>query len=322
MIKYAIVTGCSKTSIGFLSSKMLAAKPHNFTVILGCRNELKGKEAEEEIKREVPGSNVVYKKLDLASFQSIRDFVEQVNEIKGFKESGLSLLVNNAGVGWGKQTPFITTCDGLEEIVGVNHFGHFLLTTLLLPSLKQSKAGRIVVVSSSLHDLDAQKKDDDTSEPKSLLPNFPEKLLFREADKFDGAFAYRVSKLCNIWFGYELQRRLVKENDNNVKVISLTPGFIPTTGLTRRAGFFGLLFLHYIIPWFGVTRTINDGALCIVDSCVNDNLDGGEYVHLPKDATKVEPIRSSVESYDKVKAKELWEISNEIVNSTGGSNKL
>ena len=97
---------------------------------------------------------------------------------------------------------FTGRIDGLEEIVGVNHFGHYLLTTLLLPSLKRSKAGRIVIVSSSLHDLDAQKKGDDTSEPKSLLPNFPKKILFREANNFDGAFAYRVSKLCNIWFKY------------------------------------------------------------------------------------------------------------------------
>ena len=77
MIKYAIVTGCSKSSIGFLSSKILASKPYDFTVILGCRNEQKGKEAEEEIKKQVPGSNVMYKNLDLARFESIHTFVEK-----------------------------------------------------------------------------------------------------------------------------------------------------------------------------------------------------------------------------------------------------
>ncbi len=317
MIKYAIVTGCSKSSIGFLSSKILASKPYDFTVILGCRNEQKGKEAEEEIKKQVPGSNVIYKNLDLASFESIHKFVDEVNDLENFKTAGLSLLVNNAGVGWGSNTPYLKTKNDLEEIVGVNHFGHFLLTNLLLPNLKQPESARVVIVSSSLHDLEARKKqkDDDNNGPKMLLPNFPQNILVKDAANYDGALAYRISKLCNVWFGYELQRRLNNENNNNkIKVISLTPGFIPTTGLTRRSGFFGIFFLHYIIPWFGITRTPDDGALSIVLASVDNDLKGGEYIHLAKGSSKIEVIKSSVESYDENKAKELWDMSDRIVN--------
>lgn len=263
MIKYAIVTGCSKSSIGFLSSKILAAEPYGFTVILGCRNERKGKEAEDEIRRHVPGSSVMYKKLDLGDFDSIHTFVKEVNQLDSFKENGLSLLVNNAGVGWGKNTPFVTTKSGLEEIMGVNHFGHFLLTNLLLPNLKHSKSSRVIIVSSSLHDLNTMKKKTDRSEPTMLLPEFPKNILAEEPGKYDGALAYKISKLCNVWFGYELQRRLNAQDDNTTKVICLSPGFIPTTGLTRRSGWLGLFFLHYVIPWFGITRTAEDGAQCI-----------------------------------------------------------
>ena len=93
--------------------------------------------------------------------------------MENFKTTGLSLLVNNAGVGWGSNTPYLKTKNDLEEIVGVNHFGHFLL--ILLPNLKQPESARVVIVSSSLHDLEARKKqkdDDNNNEPKMVLPNF------------------------------------------------------------------------------------------------------------------------------------------------------
>ena len=128
---------------------------------------------------------------------------------------------------------------------------------MLLPYLKKPKSSRIVIVSSSLHDPGANKKAGEVDKGKFLLPNFPEGILINEKEAYDGSFAYKVSKLCNIWFGYELQRRLNDEK-YNIKVVSVSPGFIPTTGLTRRSGMLGLFFLHYIIPFFGVTRTVEE----------------------------------------------------------------
>ena len=203
------------------------------------------------------------------------------------------MLVNNAGIGWGKNTPLIKTENQIEEIVGVNHFGHFLLTKMLLPYLKKPKSSRIVIVSSSLHDPGANKKAGEVDKGKLLLPNFPEGILINEKEAYDGSFAYKVSKLCNIWFGYELQRRLNDEK-YNIKVVSVSPGFIPTTGLTRRSGMLGLFFLHYIIPFFGVTRTVEEGARAVVGASVGEHLLGGEYVHLPRGATDVEAIQSSL----------------------------
>jgi NAD(P)-dependent dehydrogenase (short-subunit alcohol dehydrogenase family) len=235
--KYAVVTGCSRSSIGFLAAKALAAPPHNYEVILACRDPEKGHQAQEMISKSSGATQTTqttnqthYLPLDLASKESIQDFCQQLlrsMDDGAITRQGLNLLVNNAGVGWGQQTPFIQTKDGLEEIVGVNHFGTFYLTYLLLDDLKRASQAaaanknedapahpqaRAVVVSSSLHDPNSCKKkfsdhnDDNANE--LLLPDFPNGILQTQdqtTDYYDGAKAYWVSKLCNLWFSYELQ---------------------------------------------------------------------------------------------------------------------
>jgi NAD(P)-dependent dehydrogenase (short-subunit alcohol dehydrogenase family) len=314
MSRYAVVTGCSKSSIGFLAAKTLAAQPHNFKVILGCRDEEKGKEAEEAILAEHPESKAIFMKLDLASFASIREFVTKLREMDNgvIAEQGLDLLVNNAGVAWGAKT-LRTTEDGLEEIVGVNHFGHFLLTNLLLEDLKRAEKARVVVLGSSLHDPNAQKKEG--QEDQTLLPSFPEGILQKE-ENYDGMKAYGVSKLCNIWFAYELQRRLGDSTSVVVNVIS--PGFIPATGLGRHAtGILGRLVIDFVVEplrYFGLlpsfVRSQDDGAKAIVEAAVgNIASKGGQYLCLPQGKEELEPLKSSIESYSEDKAKELWELS-------------
>jgi light-dependent protochlorophyllide reductase len=310
--QYAVVTGCSPSSIGFLAAKALAAATRNFRVVLACRDPLKGKQAEEAIRLAYPESNALYMHLDLASMDSIKEFVQHLRVMDGgaVDKQGLSLLVNNAGVGWGQETPYVTTKDGLEEIVGVNHFGTFYLTHLLLDDLKKATDARVVVVASSLHDPNKFKSGGDDS---LLLPDFPNGILQSEED-YDGAKAYKVSKLCNIWFTYELQRRLENES-SSVRVNALSPGFIPTTGLTRRSGWFAAFFLHWILdPWrhlgLGVTRSPEDGAEVIVQTCTSPiAAKGGEYFERPRGIETIKPLISSGESYDEAKAKALWEMS-------------
>ncbi|KAL3909043.1 MAG: hypothetical protein SGARI_002791, partial [Bacillariaceae sp.] len=318
-MKYAIVTGASPSSIGFLAAKSLASAEHGFKVILACRSEEKGKEAERLIKTEIPSSQVVYTHLDLASFASIRKFVDDVHALDDgsiAKKAGLSVLVDNAGVGWGKDTPYMTTKDGLEEIVGVNHFGTFLLTQLLLDDLKRAEGqSRVVIVSSSLHDPSGWKgKSDDSGESQLAVPGFPEGVLPTEED-YDGYKAYQVSKLCNLWYTYELQRRLDASGDD-VKVNAISPGFIPSTGLTRRSGWLGVFFLHYILDplrylGIGITRSPEDGANVMVQAATSDVASkGGQYFELPKGQDAIIAAKpSSDESMDQEKAKQLWELS-------------
>lgn len=317
MSKYAIITGCSPESIGFLAAKGLAAAPHCFKVILACRDEAKGKRAQDIISLKHPHSHPMYLPLDLASRDSIEKFVDDVHKLDdgAVLEQGLSLLVNNAAVGWGPNTPFVTTKDGLEEIVGVNHFGPFYLTLLLLDDLKRSPNARVVVVSSSLHNpMGANNPGKGTGPDSLLIPDFPEGILHTQPENYDGARAYRISKLCNLWFAYELQRRC-QAASADVVVNALTPGFIPATGLTRRSSFVGKVFLNYILdPWryigMGVTRSPEEGGESIIQVATSQYAaTGGQYFCLPKGRTTVSPIHSSEESYDEAKAKELWDLS-------------
>ena len=323
-MKYAIVTGASPSSLGFLAAEKLASPEFGYKVILACRSKEKGQKAEERIRSECPNSKVVYVNLDLSSFDSIRKFVDDVHALDDgaiVKESSLQLLVNNAGIGWGQETPFLETKDGLEEIVGVNHFGTFLLTQLLLEDLQRAEVGsRIVMVSSSLHEMTdrvskmGKVEEEDPIRKKLVLPDFPEGIL-PSKDNYDGLRAYQISKLCNVWYAYELQRRLDQGGNSSVRVNAMCPGFIPATGLTRRAGKFGEFFLKYILDGFryfgmGPTRSPEDGAETMVQTGTSELASvGGQYFSLPKGKTEITAIASSEESMDEEKAKALWELS-------------
>ena len=113
-------------------------------VILACRNVEAGEKAAESIKKATKNSNVHVMKLDLSSLASVRAFSDNFLS----SQSDLHILVNNAGV---MACPKSTTNDGYEYQFGVNHLGHFLLTKLLLETIKQSQPSRIVNVSSKVH---------------------------------------------------------------------------------------------------------------------------------------------------------------------------
>jgi NAD(P)-dependent dehydrogenase (short-subunit alcohol dehydrogenase family) len=309
--RYAIVTGCSITSIGFLAAQKLS-KTHR--VILACRRDAAGTQALNAMPKEDGRQPAVYCQLDLASFASIRSFADHVlHQVDdgAIGRDGLDCLVCNAGVAWGGGSSYQTTEDGLEEIVGVNHVGHFLLTYLLLDSLqKKAKDARVVVVSSSLHD---------TGPEKLLLPDFPNGIFVKEPEQknttneaFDGKHAYRVSKLCNIWFAYELHRRY------GLVANAISPGFIPLTGLFRHAPAPAQFFLRYILDplryvGIGPTASPEHGAETIVQAVLNDvAATGGEYFRLEQQQGTIQAIPSSVESYDQAKASQLWDMTMEI----------
>jgi len=147
--RVAIVTG-GGTGIGAETARVLALA--GARVIIGVRTEAKGAAAAKAINESLAKikkeGSVRVLPLDLADFDSIRTFVQKFLEI----EKELHLLVNNAGV---MATPYAKTKQGFESQFGTNHLGHFLLTQLLLPTLKQSvsagKPARVVCVSSMLH---------------------------------------------------------------------------------------------------------------------------------------------------------------------------
>lgn len=157
-----------------------------------------------EIKESTKNEQLYFLKLDLSSLQSVRDFAQKFREL----ENRLDVLINNAGV----LSPLNRTADGFEMNFGVNHLGHFLLTNLLLDLIKASAPSRIIVTSSSLHNISNINKEDINSEKS-----------------FPGAFkGYANSKLCNILFMRELSKRL---EGTGVVVNALCPGPVNTEAI-------------------------------------------------------------------------------------------
>ena len=200
----AIVTGAN-SGIGFVTAKQLAKQ--GASVTLACRNEGEGHARASEIRAELPNADLEVRKLDLGDLSSVRAFAD------GYlaDHDSLHLLINNAGV---MNTPEGKTTDGFETQIGVNHLGHFLLTELLLDTLKRSAPARVVVVSSCYHD-------------KAMGREGVVELddLHFENRNYEGWVSYAQSKLANVLHAKELAKRL---EGTGVTAVSVHPGWVRT----------------------------------------------------------------------------------------------
>jgi len=201
-----VVTGAN-VGLGYWTAHHLAAK--NATVVAACRSQAKCQEAANRIK-ESTGNQIETGILDLASFASIRAFAAEVSHAHG----SLNSLVLNAGV---MMCPFSKTVEGLEMQVGTNHFGHALLTKLLLPRLEVAASAfgvaTVSVVTSSAHF---------SSYPEGILSSID---AMNDEAAYSTAKAYGQSKLANVLFAQELAER-VKEK--GILVNSAHPGAVHT----------------------------------------------------------------------------------------------
>ncbi|KAG5133851.1 hypothetical protein JHK82_025039 [Glycine max] len=204
----AIVTGAS-SGIGAETTRVLAMR--GVHVIMGVKNMNAAKNIKETILKGIPSAKVDAMELDLSSMTSVRKFASE------FISSSLPLniLINNAGI-FG--TPFMLSEDNIELQFATNHIGHFLLTNLLLDTMKKTtheskKQGRIVNVSSQGHQF-----------------TYREGILFdklNDQSSYQAFRAYGQSKLANILHANELARRL-KEDGVDITANSLHPGAIAT----------------------------------------------------------------------------------------------
>src|SRR5512136_2783295 len=225
--RVAMITG-GNSGIGFATARKLAAK--GFHVILASRNQQTSAQAIARIQAGHPNASVESIPLDLASFASVRQCAAAF-QAKGY---ALHVLINNAGGAIkGKQASF--TADGFELTLGTNHLGHFLLTNLLLGDLKRSAPARVITVSSQRH-----------------IPGYAggpgAKFDYDnlKGEKFyDSAAFYCNSKLANMWFTYELQRRLT---GTGVTSNAVCPGFVPEAIGDRRTSSFDRLLYRHILP--------------------------------------------------------------------------
>ena len=251
--KVYIVTG-SNTGIGFQTAKALAKM--SATVILACRSREKAISAKNQIVQETncAPSKIVALDLDLCDFDSVRQFVKDF-EALGFP---LHCLINNAGLMMNERS---VTKAGLEMNITANHLSHFLLTNLLLKFLENTK-GRVVVLSSALHRMAKSYDFDDMMAEKNYS-------LFG---------TYAQSKLANILFAFELQKRM-EAKKTGVTCNVVHPGCVRTE-VTRNMNAFMRIGDQIAAPFMKlIQKTPEQGAYCSVHVATAKELEGigGKY---------------------------------------------
>jgi NAD(P)-dependent dehydrogenase (short-subunit alcohol dehydrogenase family) len=236
--RVAVVTGAN-SGLGFEAARMLAE--HGAHVVMACRDVQRGEAAAERIK-----GSVAVQRLDLASLASIREAAGHIREL----HRRLDLLVNNAGV---MVPPYTRTEDGFELQFGVNHLGHFALTGLVLDRLLAAPGSRIVTVSSNGHRLGRIAFDDLQSERR-----------------YRRVAAYAQSKLANLLFTFELQRRLAAAGAST-SALAAHPG-TASTELERHVSWW-MRLPGLIVPRHAVATA----ALPTLRAATDPVARGGEY---------------------------------------------
>ncbi len=275
--KVCLVTGAT-AGIGKITATVLAAQGAEL-VICG-RNRQKAEDKINEIKAETGNEKVSYLLADFSDLDQVREMAKEFQDRYG----SLHLLVNNAGGFFNSRIP---TTYGVEMTFLVNHLAPFLLTNLLLETLKSSSPARIINVSSEAH--------------RQGVMNF-EDLGFKKG--YFGIKAYGRSKLANLLFTYELSRIL---DGTGVTVNAVHPGHIATDIWKTNFGLLGPA-----LKWFmsRIALTPEEGAENSIYLATSPEIEGvnGKYF------IKNEAVQSSPASCDKEIARKLWKVSAELTS--------
>ncbi len=272
--KTIIVTGAN-AGIGRITALELAKM--GARVVMVCRDKERGAAAQQAIIAQTGNRQVDLLLADLSSQQAIRQLVKTIQQ----KYNRLDVLVNNAGAMFASRW---VSVDGLEMTFALNHMNYFLLTTLLLDMLKASAPSRIVNVSSDAH--------------QGAQLNFAD---LQNEKRFMGFRVYGQSKLANIYFTYELARRL---EGTGVTVNALHPGFV-ATNFAKNNGWLYRVGMFLMRPF-----AMNDqqGAATQIYLASSPEVEGitGKYFARKK------AVASSNVSYDIAAAQKLWQASEEL----------
>lgn len=285
--KVIIITG-GNSGIGYEAAKEFARK--GAQIILASRNKNKAKAALSRIQTEIPGSRAEIYQLDLADLKSIKQFTDTFKK----KYNRLDVLLNNAGI---MMVPYGKTKDGFELQLGTNHLGHFALTGTLIDLLLNTPGARVVNVSSNAHYFGEM----DFSN-----------LMYENGEGYSAQKVYGRSKLANLLFTYELQRRF---NAVGVDAIALAahPG-ISNTNLA--AHIFKRWRLKILQPLMGLMlQSAAMGALPSIRAAVDSSVSGGQYFG-PNGSKERSGypvvVLSNENSHNLEDALQLWEISEKL----------
>jgi NAD(P)-dependent dehydrogenase (short-subunit alcohol dehydrogenase family) len=285
--RVAIVTGAN-SGLGFDTAAVLADKGAH--VVLAVRNLDKGKEAASRITSKSLNAVVSLQELDLTSLDSVRKAADQLRA----DYPRIDLLINNAGVMYVPTRE--TTKDGFEMQFGTNHLGHFALTGQLLDNLLPVEGSRVVTVSSVGHRIMARIHFDDLQ-------------LERKYNRIE---AYGQSKLSNLLFTYELQRRLSAKGTPTIAAAA-HPGFADTE-LMRHLPDFIPAFL-----WRPFAQPADMGALPTLRAATDPGVQGGQYYGpdgLGGAQGHPKLVESSAQSHNEDLQRRLWAVSEELTGVT------
>jgi len=283
--RVVIVTG-GNSGIGLETARRLARK--GACVILASRDEPRARAAIRSIRTEIPEAEVGFLPVDLASLRSVRDFAEAFRT----RFDCLDILVNNAGV---MVVPYGRTEDGFERQFGTNHLGHFALTGLLIDRLLGSPASRVVTVTSAAY--------------RYGRLDF-ENLMSDGAKGYSAFRAYARSKLANLLFTQELQRRL---SDSDTISVAAHPGGA-ATDLGRRAT--ERRVYRVLLPVFErVSQSAAEAARAVLRAATDPNVQGGElFGPGGRFGMRGAPVvvRPGLAGKGEALARQLWQVSEDL----------
>ena len=279
--KTAIVTGAN-SGLGLITAKELAGKGCH--VVMACRSVDKAETAANEIKNAFPSASIEIIALDLSSMDSIKTFSDEID-----------LLCNNAGV---MDIPFRKTTEGFEMQFGTNHLGHFALTGRLLDLIAHTEGARIVTTSSLMH--------------------IPGKINFDDlhwSKGYSGWGAYFQSKLANLLFTYELERKLKISGAKAISVAS-HPGYASTNLQLVSAQMESSSFQENLWKSMNacIAQSAEMGSLPTLYAATNPHIQGGDFIGPRVLGWRGYPkkVQSSKRSKNKAVASKLWSVSEEL----------
>ncbi|MDF9747490.1 oxidoreductase [Natrinema salsiterrestre] len=288
-----VITGAN-SGIGLEATRELAR--NGATVIMACRSVDRGENAADDVRGDVPDADLRVEECDLGDLESVRSFAERV------EDGEIDVLINNAGV---MAIPRSETADGFETQFGVNHLGHFALTGQLLDALATDgdEPARVVTVSSGVHERGEIDFDDLQGE-----------------DTYDKWSAYAQSKLANVLFAYELERRF-RTADANAESMAVHPGYANTQLQFRGPEESGSRLRKAAMQVLNaiIAQSAEMGALPTLYAATAPDAEGGAYYGpggLMNMRGAPERQASSDRSYDEETARRLWDVSNDLTGVT------
>ena len=272
-MKNILITGAN-SGLGYNTALKVAKTSDEYNIIMACRNLDKSKNAQKELIKDSGNLNIDLLQLDISSMQSVRDFADNL------PYNDIDTLVCNAGIS-GKSVGL--TEDGVDIVFATNHLGHFLLTNLLLDKIKS----KIFVISSDMHD-----------PPRGIKWIGAENIAYPDKKLAKSPKRYSYSKLCNLYFVYELYKKV------DVSVNAFNPGMMRTNFMNVNS--LAEKFVKKVMPKRLGDLDKSSTAICnLIVS--NDLSETGSYFD-----RSTNTIKTSDLSYNAHNSQELWEFSEKI----------